>query len=162
LEVIDGEATASGQAWAAQLVRVLQPLNARADVLGSMALFGRLGWPELQAAAGFLDEIEVPRGTRLTVQGRPEARLWLLVAGEALVSADARPLRVIGHGEAAGVAGMLYSVRSRETTIALSPIRALSAAPAEFAQLVKIDQVRRRLTALAGEHLRARRLPRPR
>ena len=162
MEVIDGEPATSGQAWAAQLVRILQPLKSRADMLGSMPLLTGLAWFELEAAAAFFAEVEVPRGTRLTVQGKPESRLWLLVGGEALVSADARPLRVIGHGEAAGVAGMLYSVRSHETTIALSPIRALTAAPAEFAQLVRIDPIRRRLTAVAGEQLRLRRRSRAR
>jgi CRP-like cAMP-binding protein len=162
LEVIDGDAIASNKAWAAKLVRIIQPLTARADMLGSMPLFSGFGWAQLEEAAAYFEDVEVPRGARLTVQGRTDERLWLLVAGEALVSADARPLRVIGHGEAAGVAGMLYAVRSRETTIALSPIRALAAAPPGFAELVRIDPVRRRLTALAGEQLRARRLAKTR
>ena len=139
-------------------MQVLWPLSARADRLGAMALFGECRWPELEAAAAFFTEIDVPRGARLTVQGRPDTRLWLISEGEALVSADARPLRVIGPGEAAGVPGMLYSIASPETTIALSSIRALGAGPGEFAELVSDDRLRRRLTALAGDQLRSRRL----
>ena len=127
-----------------------------------MALFQGVRWSELEIAAALFDELEVARGTRLTVQGRPDGRFWLLVEGEALVSADARPLRVSGHGDPVGIAGMLDRLRSPETTIALSSIRALVAGPAEFAQLLEIDQVRLRLAALAGEQLRARRLSRPR
>jgi CRP-like cAMP-binding protein len=148
--------------WVGKLVEVLQPLTLRADQLGSMPLFDGFRWSELEDAAALLDQIEVARGTRLTVQGRPDARLWLLVEGEALVSADARPLRVAGHGDALGVVGMLYPVRSPETAIALSSIRARGAGPAEFAELVKIDRIRFRLTALAGDQLRLRRASRGR
>ncbi len=123
-----------------------------------MTLFGEYRWPDLEAVAALFTEIEVARGARLTVQGRPDSRLWLISEGEALVSADARPLRVIGPGEAAGVPGMLYSIASPETTIALSAIRALAAGPDEFAELVSDHRIRRRLTALAGDQLRSRRL----
>ncbi len=141
-----------------RLVQVLWPLSARADRLGAMALFEGYRWSDLEAVAPLFTEIDVPRGSRLTVQGQPDARLWLISDGEALVSADARPLRVIGPGEVAGVTGMLYSIASPETTIALSSIRALAAGPVEFAELVSDDRIRRRLTALAGDQLRSRRL----
>jgi CRP-like cAMP-binding protein len=162
MEVVDGNPIPSNSAWVAKLVEIFQPVSTRARMLGSMALFAGVSWPDLEAAAALFAEVELPRGARLTVQGRSEARLWLLVAGEALVSADARPLRVIGHGEAAGVAAMLYAVRSRETTMALSPVRALTAGKVGFEQLVRLDQVRRRLTAVAGEQIRARRESRAR
>jgi CRP-like cAMP-binding protein len=148
--------------WVGKLVEILQPLGLRADQLGSMALFEGFRWSDLEATAALFSPFDVPRGTRLTVQGRPDSRFWLLVEGEALVSADARPLRVAGHGDALGVAGMLYPVRSPETAIALSSIRALGAGPAEFAELVKIDRIRFRLTALAGDQLRGRRASRAR
>ena len=162
MEAIGGDPNQPGRTWVARLAEILQPLSVRADQLGSMALFEGFRWPELEVAAGLFEEIEVARGTRLTVQGKFDARLWLLVAGEALVSADARPLRVAGHGDAIGVAGMLYPVRSPETTIALSTIRALTAAPVEFDELIKMDPIRQRLTALAGAQLRARRASRTR
>jgi CRP-like cAMP-binding protein len=162
VEAIGPDSNLLSPTWVARLVDILQPLSLRADQLGSMALFGGFRWSELEAAAGLFDQVEVPRGTRLTVQGRPDSRLWLVVQGEALVSADARPLRVTGHGDVLGVAGMLYPVRSPETSIALSPMRALAAGPAEFEELVKIDRIRFRLTAMAGEQLRQRRASRTR
>ena len=146
----------------ARLIEVIWPLKARADRLGAMALFEEYGWPELEGVAALFEEVEVARGTRLTAQGRPDARFWLISEGEALVSADARPLRVIGPGDAAGVPGMLYSIASPETTIALGAMRALAAGPSEFAELVSEDRIRRRLTALAGDQLRSRRVARTR
>jgi CRP-like cAMP-binding protein len=160
LESIGTDPQQSGPGWVAKLLEILQPLTVRADQLGSMPLFDGFMWSELEAVAALFEEVEVTRGTRLTVQGRPDSKLWLLVDGEALVSADARPLRVAGHGDVAGVAGMLYPVRSPETTIALSSIRALAAGPDEFAELVKMAPIRFRLTALAGDQPRARRLSR--
>jgi len=140
-----------------RLVEILQPLSVRAGQLGSMALFDGFRWMELEELAASLDEVHVPRGTRMTVQGRLDDRFWLIVDGEALVSADARPLRVAGHGDPVGLSGVLYGIRSPETTTALRPVRALTAGPQQFEQLISADPLRRRLTALAGDHLRHRR-----
>jgi CRP-like cAMP-binding protein len=148
--------------WVSRLAAVLQPLVLRADRLGSMRLFEGFRWPELQEIAAMFEDVEVGRGTRMTVQGRPDARLWLIFEGEALVSADARPLRVIGPGEAAGVTGMLLSVASPETTIALAAVRALAAGPEAFRELAVDPRIRLRLTALAGDQGRSRRLARVR
>ena len=144
--------------WVTRLVKALQPIGARADRLGAMTLFADFRWAELESLAALFEDAEVGRGARLTVQGRQDARFWLISAGEALVSADARPLRVIGPGEPVGVPGMMYSVASPETTIALGAIQALTAGPAQFEELISDARIRRRLTALAGDQLRSRRL----
>ena len=141
-----------------KVLQILQPDAVKADLLRSMTLFGDMRWPELEEAGAQFDEVVVPRGTRLTVQGLSDGRVCLLVSGEALVSADARPLRVISHGDAVGVASMLYRIKSPETTIALSPIRALSAGPDQFRTLLRQATIRRRLTAVAVDQLRR---PRP-
>jgi CRP-like cAMP-binding protein len=138
----------------ASLLQILRPEAVKADLLRSMHLFAGLRWPELEVAGAQFDEVVVPRGARLTVQGRVDARLCILVSGEALVSADARPLRVIGHGDPVGLTSMLYRMRSPETTIALSPIRALSAGPEQFRELIRQATIRRRLTAVAVDQLR--------
>src|SRR5438309_11234625 len=83
----------SSVSWVARLVEVLQPLSLRADRLAAMGLFAGLRWSDLEFAADLLVETDVDRGTRMTVQGRPTSRLWLITQGEALVSANARPLR---------------------------------------------------------------------
>jgi CRP-like cAMP-binding protein len=147
----------SSVSWVAKLVEVLQPTNVRAERLAAMELFGGLGWSELEFMAGLVDEIDIVRGTRMTVQGQPSITLALITQGEALVSADARPIRVAGPGATVGVASMLHGTRSLETTIALTPMRALSAGPAQFAELIARPAIRLRLTAAAGDQLRERR-----
>ena len=126
----------------------------KADMLRSVSVFAGLRWPDLEEAGAQFDEVIVPRGTRLTVQGQADGCLSIIISGEALVSADARPLRVIGHGDPVGLASMLYRIKSPETTIALSPIRALAAGPEQFGQLVRQATIRRRLTAVGAEQLR--------
>src|ERR1700730_9363233 len=160
MDAISSIAKPTGPGWMARLVEGLQPLSIGADRLATMELFAGLRWSELEFAAGLFQEASVDRGTRMTVQGRPASRLYLITDGEALVSADARPIRVAGTGDPIGVVGMLYGINSRETTIALSPIRALAAEAIQFQELTRHRSIRVRLTLAAGDQLRARRLRR--
>src|SRR5260370_27623846 len=79
--------------WVARLVEVLQPLSLRADRLAGMQLFAGLRWSDLEFAPDLLYETEVERGTRMTAQGRPRSRPWLITPREAPLSANPPPLR---------------------------------------------------------------------
>ena len=120
MEALTTENVPSGPSWVSRIVEVLQPLSVRADRLGATRLFAGLQWIDLEYAAVCLSETLVERGTRMTMQGHPSSRLWLITRGQALVSVDARPVRVAGIGDAVGGATMLYRVESAETTIALT------------------------------------------
>ena len=132
-----------------RLVEVIQPTSIRADRLGATKTFAGLAWPDLELAAGILTETLLERGARMTVQGRPSSKVWLILEGEALVSADARPIRVATRGDLVGLTSMFYANNSLETTIALSSIRAFEAGPSEFRQLIKHRPIRQRLAAAA-------------
>ena len=148
MEAIDDPGQSS-ISWVAKLVEVLQPLSLRADRLAGMSLFAGLRWSDLEFAADRLRETEVERGTRMTVQGHPSSRLWLITQGEALVSADARPLRVVAYGDPIGIASLLHGGHALETTIALTPIRALAAGADQFRELAERPSIRERLLAFA-------------
>jgi CRP-like cAMP-binding protein len=137
----------SSVSWVARLVEVLQPLSVRADRLAGMEVFAGLRWSDLEFVADRFEETEVERGTRMTVQGRPSSRLWLITQGAALVSANARPLRVAGYGDAIGLTSMLLGGGSPETTIALGTMCALAASPDRFLELVGRPAIRERLAA---------------
>ncbi len=92
----------------------------------------------------------------MTVQGRPSSSLWLITQGEALVSANARPLRVAGYGDAVGLASMLRGGGSPDTTIALGTMRALAANPDQFRELVGRPAIRERLAAALPARRRRR------
>jgi CRP-like cAMP-binding protein len=136
--------------WLSRFVEVLQPISVRADRLAATEPFSGLPRPDLELAAAELRETVVERGTRLTVQGKLANRFWLILEGQALVSADARPLRVAAPGDMVGLAGMLYPAGSPETTIALSPIRAFEADQEQFNRLIAYKPIRARLVAAAG------------
>ena len=148
MEVIGSEIAPSGPSWMSRLVEALQPLSVRADRLGSIELFAGLQRQDLEFAASCFAETLVERGTRMTVQGHPSLRLWLITQGEALVSADARPIRVAARGDAVGGATLLTRLNSPETTIALSSIRAFEAGPEQFRELIRDRAIRRRLAQL--------------
>jgi len=146
----------SSVSWVARLVEVLQPLSVRADRLAAMELFTGLRWSDLEFVADRFEDTEVERGTRMTVQGRPSSRLWLITQGEALVSANARPLRVARYGDAIGLTSMLLGGGSPDTTIALGTMRALAASPDKFRELVERPAIRERLVAAVPKRRRRR------
>lgn len=157
MELIGPEIAPSGPGWVSRLIEALQPLSVRADRLGSIELFAGLEWSNLEFAAGCFSETLVERGTRMTVQGHPSLRLWLITQGEALVSADARPIRVAARGDVVGGATLLTRLNSPETTVALSSIRAFEAGPQQFRELIRDRSIRRRLARLSESKRPARR-----
>jgi CRP-like cAMP-binding protein len=150
MELTGSEIALSGPSWVSRLVEALQPLSIRADRLGSLAMFAGLEREDLELAARCFAETLVERGTRMTVQGHPSLRLWLITQGEALVSADARPIRVAARGDAVGGATLLTRLNSPETTIALTSIRAFEAGPQQFRDLIRRRSIRQRLADISG------------
>jgi CRP-like cAMP-binding protein len=136
--------------WLTRVVEILQPVSIRADRLAATQTFGGLPRPELEQAASELRETMLERGTRLTVQGKPADMFWVILEGQALVSADARPLRVAAAGDIVGLAGMIDRSGSPETTIALSPIRAFEAGREQLSRLMSHRPIKARLVAAAG------------
>src|SRR5487761_884320 len=157
MELTGPEIALTGPSWVSRLVEALQPLSVRADRLGSLALFAGLERVDLEFAARCFAETLVERGTRMTVQGHPSLRLWLITQGEALVSADARPIRVAARGDVVGGATLLSRLNSPETTIALTSIRAFEAGPQQFRDLIRRRSIRQRLAAISGLKRPARR-----
>jgi CRP-like cAMP-binding protein len=157
MQLTGPELAPSGPTWVSRLVEALQPLSVRADRLASIELFAGLRRTDLELAARCFAETLVERGTRMTVQGHPSFRLWLITEGEALVSADARPIRVAAPGDMVGGATLLARVNSPETTIALTSIRAFEAGPQQFRELIRDRSIRRRLAAINGSRRSPRR-----
>ena len=141
--------------WLSRVVEILQPTSVRADRLAAAELFAGLARPDLELAASHVRETLVERGARMTVQGKPAARLWLILEGQALASTDARPLRVVSRGDLVGLVSMVHRANSSETTIALSPIRAFVLDADGFRGLMANRRVRARLTAAASPRRRS-------
>lgn len=136
--------------WMNRLVEVFQPISIRADRLAAMRLLAGLERADLELAAALVSETLIDRGTRLTIQGRPSEHLWLVLEGQALVSADARPMRVVTGGDVIGLASMLLAAPCLETTVALTPIRAFETDAGRLAELMSMPPIRSRLAEAAG------------
>ena len=136
--------------WLLRVVEVVQPVSVRADRLATAEPFAGLPRPDIELAAGLLRETLAARGTRITVQGKPVERLLLILDGQALVSADARPLRVASRGDFVGLAAMVRRKDSTETTIALSPVRAFEVDLEGLRRMMGNRRLRSRLKAAAS------------
>lgn len=148
---MDGvEPVSGGPRWMTRMVEVLQPASIRVDRLAATELFAGVPRSDLELAAGLLGEALIERGARMTVQGAATAKVWLILEGQALVSADARPVRVASHGHLIGLASMFYQTISPETTIALSPIRAFEADSQQFRRLMENTPIRTRFATAAA------------
>jgi CRP-like cAMP-binding protein len=148
MEILKQPGQASKPGWVSRLFEVLQPIGLRADRLASTGLFSGLPWSEMEFAASCLGETPIKRGCRMTIQGQELASFWLILEGRALVSADARPLRVAMRGDVVGLSCMLHGVKSTETTVALSSIHAFEADRAQLARLMSHRRIRLRLASL--------------
>src|ERR1700676_1048868 len=146
-----------GPSWVSRLVEALQPLSVRADRLGSIEVFAGLKRSDLEFAAACFAETLVERGTRMRGQGRQSWRFWLITQGEALVSPDARQIRLAARGDIVGGSTLLTQLDSPETTIALTSIRAFDAGPQHSRELIGDRSIRRRLAAISGAKRPARR-----
>jgi len=136
--------------WIRKLVETVQPLGSRADRLGATGVFAGLSWAELEIAATHFEEAKLERGFRLTVQGRPATTAWLILEGSALVSADARPLRVASRGDLLGLPSALGASPSPETAIALSPLVGFRAREEQLRKLMAHRAIRERLLVAGG------------
>ena len=141
---------ALSRTWISRLVEVLQPLSIRADRLAATKLFTGLERADIELAAALVSETLIERGARLTVQGMPSDRMWIVLEGQALVSADARPLRLAGPGDVIGLLSMMLATPSQETTLALTTIRAFETDPLHLAELLNVPPIRSRLAEVAG------------
>ena len=94
-----------------------------------------------------MDEVTLQPGTRMTVQGELLSKAWLILEGRAMVSADARPLRIAGQGDVVGLTSAAGAPLAGETTIALSAVRAFETDALGLDQLMAAASARRRSSA---------------
>jgi len=90
--------------------------NPKVDVLSRTRPFRRLSKDSLREVAALADELDVPAGTRLTVQGERGREVFVLVDGAATVSEDGELVRELGPGALVGELAVLGD-RPRSATV---------------------------------------------
>jgi CRP-like cAMP-binding protein len=105
--------------------------------------------------AGLADDIEVPAGTRLTVQGRYAREFFVIADGYAEVRRDGELLATLGPGEFFGELGLLEGYARTATVVAATPMRLLVLAGREFRRLLDVvPAVAAEVEATAGARRR--------
>jgi CRP-like cAMP-binding protein len=112
-------------------------MQGKADRLKGVPLFSRLSKKELEFLATRVDEISIPTGKTLLVQGQPTDTFYVLLDGEVEVSVDGRPIKRLKEGDFFGEIGMLDRGLATATVTTTQPAETLALSHAQFRDAIK-------------------------
>jgi CRP-like cAMP-binding protein len=128
----------------------------KAKALKEVPLFAGCSQSELEFIASRTDEVDVPAGYELTVQGKPGNTFYLLLDGEAVVQIDGEQRRILKQGDFFGEISMLDRGPATATVVTSKPVKLMVMSHAQFRDAVKADDdLLIRVMAAMGERLRA-------
>ena len=110
--------------------------NRRVERLRALPLFRGCDVAELRAVDGLATELEFARETTLTVQGKRQREVLVLVDGCADVLRDGEKLGELGPGDMVGELEALAIAPSRVTVRTTQEARALVMSDSEFRNLL--------------------------
>ncbi|HEX7254860.1 MAG TPA: cyclic nucleotide-binding domain-containing protein [Gaiellaceae bacterium] len=110
--------------------------NAKVDLIKGVPLFAQLGRRELDEVASIADEIDLPDGKELTVEGQPGREFVVIIEGEASVRRGDQEINRLGAGDFFGEIALLNQEPRTATVIAQTPIRALVITDRSFRTLL--------------------------
>jgi CRP/FNR family transcriptional regulator, cyclic AMP receptor protein len=110
--------------------------NAKVELIRGVPLFSELGRRELDEVAGIADEIDLPAGKELTVEGQPGREFMVIVEGDASVRQGDREINRLGAGDFFGEIALLENRPRTATVTAETPIRALVITDRSFRTLL--------------------------
>jgi CRP/FNR family cyclic AMP-dependent transcriptional regulator len=118
-------------------------------------LFSRCSRKELAGIARMADELDLPAGKELTVEGRPAREFFILIDGAAVVRRNGRKLRELGPGEMVGEIALLNQGPRTATVTLTAPSRVLVLTARDFHSLLKeLPALAVKVLAVVGERLK--------
>jgi CRP/FNR family transcriptional regulator, cyclic AMP receptor protein len=111
--------------------------GAPVEMLKHIALFGDLDEAELQSIAESMHEANVPAGAVVTAEGGPGDGLFVIVSGEAEVTAEGQPLGTMAAGDHFGEIALLTGSQRTATVTARSELHCYALTPWDFRALVE-------------------------
>jgi cAMP-dependent protein kinase regulator len=112
-------------------------MDTKIEVLKQVPLFAELSRSELQTVASVADELDVPAGTALTLEGETGREFFVLVEGLATVAEDGRVVRTLARGDFIGEIALLTRGPRTATVTAEVPSRLLVLTDRAFRQLAE-------------------------
>ncbi|MES1247256.1 MAG: cyclic nucleotide-binding domain-containing protein [Actinomycetota bacterium] len=112
-------------------------MDPKIEVLKQVPLFSELSRSELQLVASVADELDVPAGTALTLEGQTGREFFVLVEGVATVEEDGKVVRTLARGDFIGEIALLTRGKRTATVKAEVPARVLILTDRAFRQLAQ-------------------------
>ena len=128
----------------------------KSKALKDVPLFARCSPSELEFIASRTDEVDVPAGYELTIQGKPGNTFYLLLEGEADVQIDGEHRRTLKQGDFFGEISMLDRGPATATVVTRKPVKLMVMSHAQFRDAIKASEpLLVKVLAAMGERLRA-------
>jgi CRP/FNR family cyclic AMP-dependent transcriptional regulator len=128
------------------------PRDTKLDELSRIWLFSSLSRKELTTIGRRADEVQVPEGKVLTVEGKPGHEFFLILSGTVTVSRRGRDIAHLGAGQCFGELSLLDREPRSATVTADGPTTLLVLGQREFSSV--LDEVpglaHKLLAAVAG------------
>lgn len=129
--------------------------NGKIDVLRDVPLFKSCTDKELTKIASLVDEIEMPAGRTLAVEGRPGRECFVIADGEAVVTLQGDEIAHLGPGDVFGEMALIDHGPRSATVRATSPMRLFVLDPRNFSTLLaRHRSVARKVLQAVVERLR--------
>jgi CRP-like cAMP-binding protein len=126
------------------------------DAISGFGLFADLSAPQLEAVIHIFDERMFAQGETIIHQGLSGSGFFVIVDGEALVSADGRELARLGRGDFFGEVTLLLGVPAIADVTAMRQMRCLVLAGPQLEPfLIRHPKVMYRMLQAQARRLRA-------
>src|ERR1700693_1377127 len=112
-------------------------MQGKEDRLKAVPLFSHCSKRELEFLASRVDEVSLPAGKTLLVQGKPTDTFYILLGGEVEVSVDGRPLKRLRAGDFFGEIGMLDRGVATASVTTTQPAETLALSNAQFREAIR-------------------------
>jgi CRP/FNR family transcriptional regulator, cyclic AMP receptor protein len=111
--------------------------NTKLDLIKRVPLFGSVSKAELEQIASIADEIDLPEGKELIVEGDTGREFFVLVQGTADVERGGKKVASIGPGDFFGEIALIAKTPRNATVRTTSPARALVITDRAFRRLLE-------------------------
>src|ERR1700737_2747770 len=117
-------------------------MQGKADRLKAVPLFSHCSKKELDFLSTRVDELSIPAGKKLLVQGQPTDTFYVLLGGEVEVSVNGKPVKRLKAGDFFGEIGMLDRGLATASVTTTQPAETLALSHAQFWDAIKGNDAR--------------------
>jgi CRP/FNR family transcriptional regulator, cyclic AMP receptor protein len=115
-------------------------MQSKVERLKAVPLFAGCSKRELEFLSTRMDEVSLPAGKTLMVQGQPTDTFYVLLDGEVEVAVDGRPVRRMTAGDFFGEIGMLDRGDATASVTTTKPSETLALSHAQFRDAIKANE----------------------